>query len=108
MTHEEMEKTMEFLLDNQAQLHTDLELLKESVQSIAGSVQGIAENQKETNTQIQTLTANLEAMRLETREAFDNLIIANEVTRKLAEDVARLAIGTSQRVTKIEEQNSQQ
>ena len=29
-------------------------------------------------------------MRLELREAFDNLIVANEVTRKLAEDVAIL------------------
>jgi hypothetical protein len=40
----------------------------------------------------------MEANRLETREAINNLIVANEVTRKLAENVARLAVATSRRV----------
>lgn len=44
----------------------------------------------------------LEAYRQETRERINNLIIANEVTRDLAEKVAKLAITTSQRVTLLE------
>lgn len=96
MTQEQMENTIQFLLDSQAHLHTDLDLLKESVQ-------GIAENQKETNTQIQALTANVEAMRLETREAFDNLIIANESTREFAHEIAKLVVNVSQRLTNVEQ-----
>lgn len=38
----------------------------------------------------------------EMRHGFDNVIIANEVTRKLAEDVGRLAVATSRRVTALE------
>jgi hypothetical protein len=44
----------------------------------------------------------LEEYRLETREAINNLIVANEVTRDLAEKVARLAISTSQKVSALE------
>ena len=93
MNQEQMEKTIHFLLENQAKFHSDLELMKEA--------------QLRTGEQIQSLTENVEAMRLEMREAFENLIVANEVTRKLTEDVARLAIGTSQRLTKVEEQLNQ-
>jgi hypothetical protein len=99
MDQEQIENTIQFLVDNQAKFHSDLELLKENVQ-------GIAKNQERTGQQIQALTANVEAMRLEMREAFDNLIIANEVTRNLAEQIGKLAVSTSQRVTKLEEQNS--
>lgn len=91
MNQEQIENAIQFLLDSHARFFSDIEELKSSQQT--------------TNTQIQTLTENVEAMRLEMREAFDNLIIANEVTRKLTEDVAKLAIGISQRVTKLEEQN---
>ena len=43
-----------------------------------------------------------ETDRQEIREAINNLIVANEVTRSLAEDVARIAINTKQRVTDLE------
>ena len=36
------------------------------------------------------------------RDGFNKLILANEVTRDLTQNVARLAIATSQRVTTIE------
>jgi hypothetical protein len=44
----------------------------------------------------------IEAGWRETREAIDNLIIANESTRELAQKVATLSLKTSQRVTKLE------
>jgi hypothetical protein len=44
----------------------------------------------------------MEVNREETREAINNLIIANERTRELTETVARLAVATSQRVTALE------
>jgi hypothetical protein len=100
MTQEQIEKTIEFLLDNQAQLHTDLELLKEAQRETTQQIKTLAEN---TNAQIQALTENVEAMRLETREAFDNLIIGNEVTRNYANEIAKLTVNLSQRLTIVEQ-----
>ncbi|HJQ24302.1 MAG TPA: hypothetical protein VKA60_10340 [Blastocatellia bacterium] len=74
MTNEEMERAIAFLLNHHAQLSADLS----------------------------QLTANVEAMRKETRYGFEKLIEANEVTRRLAEEVAQLAVQTSQRVTGLE------
>lgn len=110
MNQEQIESTIQFLLDNQAKFHSDLELMKETQQETTAQIKALAEN---TDAQILALTERVDdvvgavdVMRLELREAFDNLIIANEVTRKLTEDVAKIAIGTSQRVTKLEEQNT--
>lgn len=80
MTSEEMERAIEFLLDHHARVSADIERHSE---------------------QIGQLTENVEAMRVEMRDAINNLIVANEVTRDLAEQTARLAIQTSQRVTDL-------
>ena len=95
MDQQQIENTIQFLVENQAKFHSELELLKESVQIIA-------ENQKETNTQIQELTSNIESMRLETQEAFNNLIIGNEATRELANQMGKLIVNVSQRLTIVE------
>ncbi len=119
MDQQQIENTIQFLVENQAKFHSDLELLKESVQDISqnqkettAQIKALAES---TNAQIQilvesqhALVGHVEAMRQETQEAFNNLIIANEATRNLAEQATRLAIGTSQRVTKLEETNGTQ
>jgi hypothetical protein len=85
MTSEEMERVIEFLLDHHAKVSADIERHSE---------------------QIAQLTQSVEAMRVEMHEGFNNLILANEVTRKLSEDVARLTIQNSQRITKLEEKAS--
>lgn len=51
---------------------------------------------------VSRLEMQAETDRQEIREAINNLIVANEVTRSLGEDVARLAINTKQRVTDLE------
>jgi|SRR5689334_11912256 hypothetical protein len=101
MDQQQIENTIQFLVENQAKFHSELELLKDSVQIIA-------ENQKETNTQIQELTSNIEAMRLETQEAFNNLIIGNEATRDLANQMGRLIVNVSQRLTIVEKRLDEQ
>lgn len=100
-----MEIVMQFLVENQAKFHTDLQLLKENVQAIA-------ENQKRTDVQIQALTERVDevvgavdVMRGQLREAFDNLILTNEVTRELTVQIGTLVVQTSQRLTKLEERN---
>jgi hypothetical protein len=85
MTNEEMERAIEFLLNHQAQLSADLSRQAENIDK---------------------LTANVEAMREETREGFEKLILANEVTRRLTEEVAQLAVQTSRRVTGVEQRVS--
>lgn len=103
MTSEEMERAIEFLLESQAKNSTDIAFTNEAVNKLAETVsQDRQENREQLEAYRQETREQLEAYRQETREAVNNLIIANEVTRDLAEKVARLAITTSQRVTALE------
>jgi chromosome segregation ATPase len=110
MTSEEMERAIEFLLESQAKNSTDIAFTNEAVNKLAESVsQDRRENReqleayrRENREQMEAYRGQLEEYRQETREAINNLIIANEVTRDLAEKVARLAITTAQRVTVLE------
>ncbi len=117
MTSEEMERAIEFLLKSQAKNSIDIAFTNETVNKLAETVaQDRRENREllsayrrenreqseETRAQLEASREQLEAYRQETREAINNLIIANEVTRDLAEKVATLAITTSQRVTDLE------
>jgi hypothetical protein len=105
MNQEQMENTIQFLLENQVKFHSDLVLLKENVE-------GIATNQRRTDAQIQALAeriddvvSGVDVMRGELREAFDNLILTNEVTRELTVQIGTLVVQTSQRLIKLEEKN---
>ena len=93
MDQQQIENTIQFLVENQAKFHSDLELMKEA--------------QQQTTAQIQALTGNVEAMRQEMREAFDNLIVGNEVTRNLAEQIGKLTVNISQRLSVVEEKTKQ-
>ena|ERR1700742_2870502 len=88
MTNEQMERAIEFLLGHHAKFSADIDELKE-----------VQRRQAEN---LDRLTANVEAMREEMGKHFENLIIANEVTRDLAEQATRLTIAVSQRVTGID------
>jgi Mg-chelatase subunit ChlI len=82
MSNENIERQIEFIINQQAKFSVDIEQLKE----------------------VQAQQArNIDSLIAEMRGGFNNLILANEITRKLAEDVARLAVQTAQRVTKLEE-----
>ena len=123
MTGEEMERAIVFLLEQDARFGAAIEKVTESVRRL-GEVQAntsielqrLGEAQANTSNDMQILTGKIleltdavsriemqaETDRQEMREAINNLIVANEVTRSLAEDVARLAINTNQRVTDLE------
>jgi hypothetical protein len=95
MTNEQMERAIGFLLDHHAKMSADIERHSEQISQLTQAVTVLTGD-------VQALTGNVEAMREEMREGFNKLIVANEVTRKFAEDVARLAVQTSQRVTNLE------
>ena len=118
MTNEELERAIEFLLQHHAKVSADIERNSEQIDRLTERIERNSE-QIERNSeqidrhseQIAQLTETVAAMQsqigslvVEMREGFNNLIVANEVTRKLSEDVARLAIQTSQRVTNLEQQ----
>ncbi|MEW6207239.1 MAG: hypothetical protein AB1631_02660 [Acidobacteriota bacterium] len=128
MTPEQMERAIEFLLNSQAQnaadigkLTSDVQGLKEvqaqtsrDVMTLASAVSELANTVARAETQMtegftrmearmDRFEAQAESDRQEIREAIENLIVANEVTRDLAEKVTKLEIQTSQRVTDMDQ-----
>ena len=113
MNHEEMERTIEFLLEHHAKLSTDLDKLKELQAQTTSDIQALTTNVDRLEIQAeadrQEMRAGMNHLRdsmnnaiEEMREGFNKLILANEVTREFSENIARLTIATSQRVTAIE------
>lgn len=110
MSEDNIQRKMDFIVEQQAKFSVDIELLKESQKQLTADVSALTNN-------VESMRAEMQTDRQETRAlitdivtqmqaGFQELIVANEVTRKLAEDAARIAIGTSQRVTKLEEKAS--
>lgn len=110
MSSDNIQRKMDFIVEQQAKFTVDIELLKESQKSLTADVQALTFDVRALTSNVNELSETVGTVQLEmregfneTREAINNLIIANEVTRKLTEEVALLAINTSQRVTKLEE-----
>jgi hypothetical protein len=80
MTHDEFERAIEFLLTQRAKSSTENETLRASVTE---------------------LTADVVQLTAEMREGFNNLIVANEVTRDLANKIGELAVTNSRRLTRV-------
>ena len=102
MTGEEMERGIQFLIEHHARMSTDIERLKETqertaanIESLTGTVVGLAES-------VSRLEAQAESDRQEMRDTIDQLILSNEVTRDLANQIGHLAVATSQRVNALE------
>jgi uncharacterized protein YoxC len=76
--------------------------LSEKVSTLSDKVSTLSETVATLSETVSRHEAQAESDRQETREAINNLIIANEVTRKLSEDVANFALSTNQRVTILE------
>lgn len=112
MTGEEMERAIQFLIEHHATISAGIEGLKEAQETqdrTQEAQERAQEVQERTAANIEALTAivvdlaqsvtrledQAETNRQETRDATNKLILSNEVTRSLAQDVARLAITTS-------------
>jgi hypothetical protein len=124
MTKEEMERTMQFIIEQQAKNAVGIDELKEAQARTTTSIEAISRNLGELTGIVASLTdsvrtmevqveidrkefrENQESMRIETREAFDKLILSNEVTRDLANKIGELAVNTSRRVSRLESEIS--
>jgi len=116
MTGEEMERAIEFLLEHHAKFSSDIDkltadihALKESqstttanIQSLTETVVELVESVSRLEAQVEETSGTVQNVIEEMRDGFNKLILANEVTRDLAEKAAQLAINTSHRVTIIE------
>ena len=113
MTGEEMERAIEFLINHHAKVSSGIEGLKEAQITTAANIASLAKQAEIDRYEMrQTFHILTEEMREgfnrvteEMREGFNKLILSNEITRDLSNQVARLAIETSQRVTLLEDKN---
>ncbi|HYP25379.1 MAG TPA: hypothetical protein VE262_01560 [Blastocatellia bacterium] len=110
MGEDHIQRRMDFIVEQQAKFSVDIELLteaigelRESVGEMRESIGELTEGQKSLTRDVRDLTGVVNILQSEMREGFNNLIVANEVTRKLCEEVAHLAINTSRRVSRLEE-----
>jgi ABC-type transporter Mla subunit MlaD len=115
-----MERAIEFLLNHHAKVSAHIEQHSEQIERHSEQIERHSEQIERHSEQIERhseqierhseqisqLTEDVQVMRVELRDAINNLIIANEVTRNLAEQIAQLTIQNSQRITKIEEKAS--
>lgn len=102
MTGEEMERAIEVLLDQHAGMSPEFQQVGEFQTTTAANLQSLTGKVLELTDEVTRLEFHAEADRQEMREAVNNPIIANEAERALAEDIARLALNTSRRVTDFE------
>jgi hypothetical protein len=106
MTGEQLERAIEFLLDQDAKLSIRVDALTAAIEGMKAIQRQQGERLEQQGERLERIAEEMregfKSLTEEMRDGFNNLIIANEVTRTLAEDVARLAIQTSQRVTTLE------
>jgi uncharacterized protein YoxC len=99
MSNENIERQIEFILEHQAKFSEDLDKLKDVQYRQAANIDHLGASVQLLNETVSMMQSEMEANRVEMREAINNLIISNEVTRDFANKIAQLAIATSQRVT---------
>jgi len=97
-----IQQKMDFIIEQHATFALEIAQMKEVQRQQATSIDRLTENMHETREMLHETREMLHSVIGEMRDGFNNLIVANEVTRKLAEDVGRLAIATSQRVSLLE------
>ena len=106
MTSEQMERTIEFLLEHHTKFSAGIDRLTESQQRLSDTVVRMASEITQVATEAKTdrreSRERLNGVITEMRDSFDKPILANEVTRDLANKVASLEVQTSWRVTSLE------
>lgn len=90
MSEDERQHLMDYLLQQQSGFHSEMKDSKSRVDKTAEKVENLVVT-------IQRQAAAAEVDRQKMRKAIDNLIVANEATRNLANKIAQLALEESRR-----------
>lgn len=117
MKQEEIEQTIHFILDQQAKNSVDISMLKDAQTSTDRHITALTDIVASLTESVRTMEVQFEldrkefrevmaAAKDEVRDAINNLIIANEVTRDLANKIGNLAVNTSKRVTLLEQKEA--
>ena len=104
MSEDDRQHQMDFILAQQAAFSSEMVELRQGLAELKEVQTRQSENIDKLVTLVRGFAEAVEINRQETHESIDNLIIANEVTRDLADKAARLAISASQRLTAHEKQ----
>jgi len=96
MTPEEIERTIEFLLNNQAAHDARLAELEAAVKSTNDSVKSLAEG-------IESLKETTSSMLSEFRAGFDILVTLSEQTMASVKQIAEAEVRTIKRVDSVEQ-----
>jgi hypothetical protein len=99
MSSDNIQRQIEFILEHQARFSEDIDTLKESQKQLTNTVSRMAAEMEAERRETRDV---LNSVISEMRDGFNNLIVANEATRDLANKVASLEVQTSQRVTGLE------
>jgi len=97
------EAQMEEMREANREMRGSIGELRESIAEMRESDREMRESIGEMRESIGEMRETVVGVMEEMRDGFNNLIIANEVTRNLAEQAAKLAISANQRVTKLED-----
>ena len=89
MTRNEMERVFAFLAEQHARLSIELDTLKEAQERTSREIDSLKEARKQATANFDKYPKEREGF-TKTREMFDKLILSNEVTKDLANQVARL------------------
>jgi len=98
MSEDDRQRQIDFLLKQQAVFNSELIDLKTNVDRTSQNVDRLVGA-------VQQYADTAEINRREMRQAIENLIIANEATRDLANKTTQLAISVSQRLTAHEREH---
>jgi len=99
MTGEEMERAIQFLIEHHAKVSAAQD---RNTANIAELAQSVSRLEAQAETDRREMRERFEIVTEEMRDGFNKLILGNEITRDLTNQVTRLAIETSQRVTVVE------
>ena len=109
MTPEQVERTIEFLLNNQAahdarlaELENNLKELAVSVRATDGAVKVLAERTEDLTESVEGLTSATQSMLYEFREGFNKLTTIAEQTMAAVRQVAEAEVRTMRRVDSLE------
>ncbi len=113
MTQEEMARTMQFIVEQQAKNTVGLDELKEAQVRVSSQIKAMSEKIEWLSWRISELTARIALLarpaRVDTntkghdwREAMERLLISNEVARDFAHKISELTMNANKRVTQLE------